>query len=45
MVLPASMTLMGSFKSAMSQMYNYLSFPPVAKYFPLGEMATEFKLP
>lgn len=28
-------------KSWMSQMCNFLSFPPVAMYFPLGEMETE----
>lgn len=30
--------------SVMSQMNNFLSFPPVAMYFPLGEMETELML-
>jgi len=38
MVEPASKALWESFKSMISQTYNFLSFPPVAKYFPFGEM-------
>jgi len=45
MVLPASMVLMGVFKSVMSHKFNFLSLPPVAKYFPLGEIATELQFP
>ena len=34
------MDLMGSFKSVTSQKWRILSFPPVARYLALGEMAT-----
>lgn len=44
-VHPVSMVLIGSFKSVISQMFNILSLPPVARYFPLGEMATELTFP
>jgi len=40
MVDPASNSLEGVVKSLESQMYNFLSFPPVAMYFPLGEIET-----
>jgi hypothetical protein len=45
MIDPASNYLNGSFKSLISQIFNYLSFPPVAKYFPLGLIATALILP
>jgi len=44
MVDPASKSLEGWERSLMSQMYNFLSFPPVAMYFPLGEMETPLML-
>lgn len=45
MVAPASKDLDGWLKSKMSQMYNFLSLPPVAMYFPLGEMETKLMFP
>lgn len=45
MVDPASNCLKGSLKSLISQMFNYLSFPPVAKYLPFGLIETELALP
>lgn len=44
MLDPALNSLEGAAKSLMSQMYNFLSFPPVAMYFPLGEIDTELML-
>lgn len=44
MVDPASNSLEWMVRSLMSQMYNFLSFPPVAMYFPLGEMETPLML-
>jgi len=44
MVEPASKSLEGWFKSLISQMNNFLSFPPVAMYFPLGEIETPLML-
>jgi len=44
MVDPASNSLEGVERSLESQMYNFLSFPPVAMYFPLGEMETPLML-
>jgi len=44
MVAPASNSLEGVDKSLESHIYNFLSFPPVAMYFPLGEMATPLML-
>jgi len=37
---PASKSLEGWDKSLISQIYNFLSLPPVAMYFPLGEIET-----
>jgi hypothetical protein len=42
---PASIVLIGSLKSVISQIFNYLSLPPVARYFPFGLMATELTFP
>ncbi len=39
-VCPASNSLPVCERSAMSQIYNFLSFPPVAIYLPLGEIET-----
>lgn len=44
MVDPASNSLEGAERSLMSQTYNFLSFPPVAMYLPLGEMETPLML-
>jgi hypothetical protein len=41
---PASKSLEGCDKSLISQIYNFLSLPPVAMYFPLGEIETPFML-
>jgi len=41
MVEPASNVLIGYFKSKTSHKFNFLSLPPVAKYFPFGEIATQ----
>jgi len=39
-----SIVLKVSLKSEISQIFKDLSFPPVAKYFPFGEIATAFTL-
>lgn len=44
MVVPASNSLEAALKSLMSQINNFLSFPPVAMYLPLGEMETPLAL-
>jgi len=44
MVEPASKSLDGCDKSLISQMYNFLSFPPVAMYLPFGEIETPLTL-
>jgi len=37
-VEPASNSLVAYFMSTISQIYNFLSLPPVAIYFPLAEI-------
>jgi len=41
---PASNSLEAVLKSLMSQINNFLSFPPVAIYLPLGEIETPLAL-
>jgi len=41
MVEPASKLLIGYLRSVTSHKLSFLSLPPVAKYFPFGEMATQ----
>lgn len=41
---PASNDLDGWFKSLISQIYSFLSLPPVAIYLPFGEIDKQFKL-
>lgn len=45
MVEPASKDLDGWERSKMSQMRSFLSLPPVAMYFPFGEMETWLMFP
>jgi len=40
MVEPASNVLIGYLRSETSHKFNFLSLPPVARYFPFGEIAT-----
>jgi len=44
-VEPASNSLELWVRSKISQMYNFLSLPPVAIYFPFGEIETELQFP